>query len=270
MRIFENPGAAAELIRRATEYRQVVSPRAEGLHVSDLIYCRRKAWYRARLRASGQTFEEHDTDTLVMFLLGHGYHALLEQGDEERKVVLNLPVEVGLVLPVHGTVDHVERVTCDDEICSWSMHATCERLIPHEFKTTRASAAKPIDSVQHYIEQVAAYCLGLDATRGVLSVIYINGSYNKDGSGMKPTIKTYDLGFDVGELRAWQLELAARAWSLIQNTPPPLPCHRTWECSYCPFNAKVGGPCPGGPGIERHWFLSDALPSFVSDVLESS
>lgn len=258
MIVSENPAAAAELIRRANDHQKALYPREEGLHVSDLIYCRRKAWYRRQARAQGAELEEYDTDTLAMFLLGHGYHALLEQGVDERKVVLTLfgsPGQGGL--QVHGTVDHTEDNGFE--------------LYPHEFKTTRASSSKAIEMVQHYIEQVAAYALGMNTERGQLSVIYINGSYNKGGSGMKPTIKTFDLEFTRDELREWREELTRRAFALVDTAPPALPCHRTWECGYCPFNQKVGGPCPAGKGDERHWFMKDdPIPGFLDDVLTTS
>jgi CRISPR/Cas system-associated exonuclease Cas4 (RecB family) len=250
--IEQNPAAAHELIRRASAYQQAAQPRAEGLHVSDLIYCRAKSWYRLHAEQAGLEEEEHDTDTLVMFLLGHGYHALLEQGVGERSVVLQLPDPGRASIPVHGTVDAVE----------WDG----SQPYPHEFKTTRASAAKPIDATQHYLEQVAAYCLALGTTRGRLSVIYINGAYSRYRAGMRPTIRTYDLTFDDGELAAWKRELARRARLLLADTPPPLPEHRSWECARCPFAASNGGPCPSGPGNERRWFISN-LPNF-GDLLE--
>ncbi len=246
MIVQENPAAAAELIRRANDYQKIVAPRAEGLHVSDLIYCRRKAWYRARARAADANYEEYDTDTLVMFLLGHGYHALLEQGVDERRVVLDFAG-----VQVHGTIDGEVRPDGS----------------PHEFKTTRMSLGKKaITDVQHYIEQVASYCLGLGANHGQLSVVYINGNYKPP----KPTIRTYDLEFTTNELQAWSWELERRALYLLSDVPPPLPCHRTWECGYCPFNQKVGGPCPGGPGEQHHWFLNDqVLPDFLEEVLDA-
>lgn len=253
MIVTENPAAAAELIRRANDYQKSVAPRAEGLHVSDLIYCRRKAWYRAQARAAGQTGEEYDTDTLVMFLLGHGYHALLEQGVDERRVVLHLKHHTtGEPILVHGTIDG--EVKPDGS--------------PHEFKTTRYSSNKTIEDMQHYVEQVAAYALGLGMSHAQLSVIFINGSYNRGGTGMKPTIRTYDLNFSNEELVAWAGELRRRAWVLLQPVPPPLSDHRTWECQYCPFSQKAGGPCPAGPGNARHWFEQDTLPAFLEDVLE--
>lgn len=250
MIVTENPAAAAELIRRANAYNQALHPRAEGLHVSDLIYCRRKAWYRKQARQADVTSDEYDTDTLVMFLLGHGYHALLEQGIDERKVVLIAEDPAGRCHEIHGTIDGEVRPDGS----------------PHEFKTTRLSLGKRlITDSQHYIEQVASYCLGLDADHGLLTVVYINGNYKPP----KPTIRTYDLEFTSDELVRWRDELGFRAACLLDmSRPPALPCHRTWECGYCPYNQKVGGPCPAGPGEQRHWFLPDTLPSFVEDVLE--
>jgi hypothetical protein len=250
--VTENPAAAAELIRRANAYNTALHPREEGLHVSDLIYCRRKSWYRRQARAKTGVGEEYDTDTLVMFLLGHGYHALLEQGEEERKVVLELRYSEHVWIAVHGTIDGEVR----------------EDGSPHEFKTTRYSSNKSIEEMIHYVEQVASYALGRGTNHAQLSVIFINGSYNKGGTGMKPTIKTFDLDFTDQELREWRLEQTRRAVQLLSPDPPELPCHRTWECGYCPFNQKVGGPCPAGPGLQRHWFAQDTLPSFVEDVLE--
>jgi CRISPR/Cas system-associated exonuclease Cas4 (RecB family) len=255
MLVQDNPAAARELISRANAYNIAAHPRAEGLHVSDLIYCRRKSWYRRQARAQGFEGEEYDTDTLVMFLLGHGYHALLEQGIEERKVILHFgpfAANNNRGLEVHGTIDGEVRPDGS----------------PHEFKTTRYSSNKSIEEMIHYVEQVATYALGLDMTHAQLSIIFINGSYNKGGTGMKPTIKTLDLDFTEAEMAAWYLELDRRIDALLQPTPPPLPCHRTWECQYCPFSWKKGGPCEGGPGEQRHWFMQDqVVPDFVDDVL---
>lgn len=251
MIVHDNPAAARELISRANAYNIATHPREEGLHVSDLIYCRRKAWYRKQRRAANPEFEEYDTDTLVMFLLGHGYHALLEQGIEERKVVLMFAAHDRDVA-VHGTIDGEVRPDGS----------------PHEFKTTRYSSNKPIEEMIHYVEQVASYALGLGVDHGQLSIIFINGAYNRGGSGMKPTIKTLDLTFSEPEMDNWYLELGRRVAALLQPTPPPLPCHRTWECQYCPFSSKNGGPCPGGPGEQRHWFMQEqVIPDFLDDVL---
>lgn len=246
MILSENPAAAAELVRRANDYRTAKYPRAEGVHVSDLVYCRRKAWYRKNLGIQ----EEFSVETLLIFLLGHGFHDLLEQEKPERKLAWTTPEGI----TIHGTAD---AIVFEEDVSG---------IYPHEFKTTRASVNKPVIDTQHYFEQAASYAVMDGTDRARLSVVYINGAYKPP----TPAIRTWDARFSPDQLARWSKEMRVRAVDLNRPEPPILyDSHRSWECKFCPFESKKGGPCPGGPGDETHFFQLDGLPEFIEEVSES-
>src|SRR3954467_8123632 len=114
----ENPAAAAAMIAAAKATQALAHPRAEGIHVSDLIYCLRKAWYKR----NGYT-EPESVEQDTMFLMGQGHHGLLQcEGEYEKAIPLALAGET-----VHGTVD----------LC-------LPDGTPVEIKTTRYSANKDV------------------------------------------------------------------------------------------------------------------------------
>jgi CRISPR/Cas system-associated exonuclease Cas4 (RecB family) len=236
MQISENPRAAEAMIRQAHATHEARSPRAEGLHVSDLIYCLRKAWYRR----AGVPAPDLHPDELQVLLLGHSQHVLLQcEGERERPITLALGGET-----VHGTVDLL-------------LHGK----LPVEIKTTRTSSKKaPQLTAPHYLEQLAAYCLGLRNRSGRLAVWHLHGDY---GQHRLPQLKVWDVTFTARELERWEAELSRRVTLVTTDTPPAPGDHYDWECRYCPFHEARGGPCPGGPGREAPFFVDDNLPTWA-------
>lgn len=226
MRALENPAAAEELVRLADEYSRERNPRAEGIHVSDLIRCRRQGWYQL----NGYPTPPHSTQTLLLFLMGQGHHALLELGEPETH--LEITTEDGI--RITGTADRQE-----------------EEGFPGELKTTRASYGRMKLPSEHYVEQAASYAVmqGVDHAR--IYVVFLLGDYK----GAKiPRIRAWDLQFTRQELDAWSREMARRARVLAGPELPALDEHATWECNYCPFAESRGGPCAGGDGHAYQWF----------------
>jgi CRISPR/Cas system-associated exonuclease Cas4 (RecB family) len=231
--------AADTLIREADEFLRSLHPRAEGIHVSDLVRCRRQGWYRL----NGYILAPHSTQTLLLFLMGQGHHSLLEAGVNE----VSLEIDLGGIR-VTGNVDHME----EDEAGEY----------PSEFKTTRKSARKMAVPSDDYIEQAASYAVMKGTNHARIYIVFLLGDY----TGAKiPSIKAWDLVFSDSEIRDWRHEMARRAKVLSGPELPSLAEHAEWECKYCPFSAKVGGPCEGGGGTAHQWFPAqqDSLDGMV-------
>lgn len=237
MRLVKNQEATHELLNRI---RANYPERRAGIHVSDLIFCSRKAWYR--LRSMGGVDGETDEATIT-FLLGRGYHEHLEgaEGGGEHQLELVFQPGVGNSgepgsyepIKVSGTMDAIE---------GWGL--------PIEFKTTRASSNKgPLES-PHYVEQLASYCLATGATNGRLYILYINGNWKPP----KPVMVCYDVVFTLEELADWRDEAERRAQVIVADTLPGLQEHYEWECGYCPFHKVV---CEGGGGTRSGWFKAN-------------
>jgi hypothetical protein len=221
--------AADLLIRAAQEYGESLHPRAEGVHVSDIIACRRKGWYRL----NGERVAPHSLETLLLFLMGQGHHSLLEAGQSE--VTLSIDVDG---IRVTGNVDHME----EDE------HG---EAYPAEFKTTRASYGKMKTPTDHYVEQAASYAAMKGVAHARIYVVFLLGDYK----GAKlPKIRAWDLLFTDAEMGAWRREMARRTALIAGSELPSLDEHHDWECKYCPYNAALGGVCPGGEGTGYQWF----------------
>jgi hypothetical protein len=228
MLALENPAAAEELVREAWDYLQSLDPRS-GIHVSDLVNCRRQGWYQR----NGYIAAPHSTQTLLLFLMGQGHHSLLEAGAKE----IRMRVDVDGIELI-GTVDHMEEIGTPDEF-------------PGEIKTTRASMGKMTIPSTNYIEQAASYAVMKGANHARIYVIFLLGDYK----GAKlPAIKAWDLEFTDLELRNWRREMGRRAAVLAGPTVPSLAEHRGWECDRCPFHERAGGPCPGSEGTDYQWF----------------
>jgi hypothetical protein len=234
-----NQVAANNLIEAAYAANQ--SDRLHGPpHVTDLTGCLRKAWYYRHHQAR----EGMDLQGKSRVLLGHTVHRLLEMAD-----VKDIKTEQYLfdsAIPIQGTADALGRAEWHDGL--WQT--------VYEFKTTEASSKHGPEKWPQYVEQVAGYCLMADADRGRLYPWHLRGDY-KD---VRTLFTAWDLEFTPSELRAWREELMRRAdLVLTTSAPPPIGEHQTWECDYCPFHMKKGGPCLGGKGRVASFIPLDRL-----------
>lgn len=229
----EAPVLAAQIIELANK--ATYKDRYHGPpHVTDLTGCLRKAWARRR-GVKGQPMTE---DEQTMLLTGHAHHMLIQaakaEGPGEWEVEKELRDDT---IPVQGTVDVVMRQGSE--------------VVPLEIKTTRASAKKGPDNWQHYIEQIASYCLLVGANQAYLGILHLLGDY----SGAKlPKWRMWKILFTLPELEAWRNELQRRARILAQPGLPALDEHQTWECGYCPLLVTRGGFCEGGDGRDQVFF----------------
>jgi CRISPR/Cas system-associated exonuclease Cas4 (RecB family) len=241
VKVRENPELATGILEAAWA-RSRAKERVAGLHVSDLVYCLRKGWYK-RLLGEPPIGDIHEVSVL---LLGEGHHAVLQPAEgSEHSIVLHTPRH-----RVHGTVD------------VWAPSGLLFKH-PTEIKTTRTSSNKPLAiGMPQYIDQLASYCLTLEDSCGTLVVWHIFGDYNKVRT---PVLRVWDIEFSPDEMERWQAELDRRADLVSGPTKPPIDDqnHYTWECDYCPFNFAKGGPCEGGKGRPVPFFRERGLPEFM-------
>lgn len=240
MIVRENPPLAKAMLQEALD-RLGARERVAGIHVSDLIYCLRKSWYRIN---GVQPPYDPSSEIESIFALGHGHHAVLQPPENsEVSFILLTPDGQG----IHGTVD-----------VFWPESPIWDR--PTEIKSTRYSANKDtVYGTPHYLEQLASYVLGLGYLEGQLVVWHMMGDYKEH---RQPILKAYDVKFEERELTAWQQELYNRAIIVKAKDEPDImgDNHYTWECKYCAFSAKRGGPCPTGPGRIAPFFVASNSP----------
>lgn len=258
MKFDENPVAAFEMMTRAYDAHEKANPRDPGLHASDLIFCPRKTWYKARMPKLAPGMRD-----MTMWLAGLGHHAVL-QSIGAREVV-----------KTYTLYCHPDRVY---DPCGHRITATLDLeeddplvgMIPTEIKTTRKTSAANSNSMNYYIEQLAEYMLIWHRTFGRLMVLFLCGNYKEQRMA---EFKVWDIEISPAELKAWYHELAQRA-HVIQASTLPRPDRYDWECGYCPWASTKGGPCTqdelaagrGGDktGIKKTGFFSlDALPDWA-------
>jgi len=213
MRIAENPIEASKIVQDARQRMDEANPRT-GRHVSDLLYCSRKTWYREQQGGEG----DMDDRKALTLMLGHGYEFLLGEDDTTQVEI----EQDGIT----GTLDLVRSRTWHEKLGSGSQVTRSERW-PVELKTTRYGLKWPVEHFQHWINQLATYAYLLGATRGSLVVIYI----------IPAVAKQWDFTWTKEELAAWWVELRGRATILegAKHEGPDPQYRYSWECKYCPF-----------------------------------
>jgi hypothetical protein len=135
-------------------------PRLEGQHVTDVIYCNRKAWLFARLQASAVIPPTpYEDATLLRMLIGSGMGQVLEAGRVSQIQTISPDTEDV------GTVD------------VWL------RDHPAEIKVTYLSTSRNIMDQAHWLEQVGEYtCRSTKRERSPwaeLWVVHLLGDHGK-------------------------------------------------------------------------------------------
>ena len=227
-----------------------------GIHVSELIYCLRKAW---QLRQIGDnrinTLGETGDETVFVWVVGHSHEAIFGQGSVRGKSVLKdgiwyTPDFFAEPETVRDLMERADFVDADPEEYAEAFFAAGKLT---EMKSTRASARKRMDDgeLQHYLDQTASYAAAEGRTDAWIWVFHIMGDYyhqttegKKRGAGPKASLKLWHLKFDQRELARWWETLLHRKEILEgDDMPPPAPAFE-WECGYCPVRELIA--CPGG------------------------
>lgn len=169
-----------------------------GIHVSDLLYCLRKTYFR-------RVNEIPITDRMqLLFAIGKAMHNYLHPGQGEQSVEVD-----GILCSPDNTEDK------------------------SEIKTTRSNSDKfnPSD-MPKWERQMMAYCKALGVKVYNLDAFFICGNYKPPF----PTLRTFEYTFTEGEIESnWQWLKARRdilVKALETDTPPAKDCEE-WECKEC-------------------------------------
>lgn len=199
-KIVENKSLRAEFMAKLQEK---CAPIRKRIHVSDLTYCLRKAYWR---REKNKPLTEKQ---LQFFLDGHQRHQGL-QGlvpDFEHEVEIEN----------FGVVGHLDLM---------SKH-------PIEIKTTRArnTGQKP----PHYLRQCAYYCLLTKTETCMLITQYINdGEFTFENIEFTP--KELNIYLEDMIIARDKLQQAIET-----KNPSSLVFLNNWQCRYCEFKPNCEG-----------------------------
>jgi hypothetical protein len=170
----------------------------EGIHLSDLIYCTRKAYFRKKGLSPKPT-----NDQCILWLTGFAFQAFMFPLDKEIPVIY-------------------EGVVCTPDI---------PRGI--EVKSTRQSMRKFIpEGMHHWLMQIMGYMKALGKTKYDLAVMFVCGAYappfpDLDCWTIEATQEDIDDNWNEVMVRRTRLVHA-----LETHTPPDPDC-ADWEWEYC-------------------------------------
>lgn len=251
----------AEELSRKLRTRFGSSTVRTATHVSDLLFCLRKAWARIRIaRETGETLDEPSDDQLLTWAMGLQFEELISEGEQQgalaycfRCRTVNRPPSVPYGEP------EVDRCTiCGDRWLVGTLDYLVNGIV-HEVKATRKSRKKGPQEAPWYVEQLRSYLLFLrlsgrtDASWGRLVVEWINGSYGERTKGRRPiaplaAMDPFKVIFKEGFEEAWLTELSRRKSIVEAENMPPLwgmgdgdervPAY-DWECASCPVGLAI-------------------------------
>ena len=170
----------------------------QGIHLSDLIFCLRKAYFRKMLESPPATEEQ-----LMLFATGFAFQSWMFPGQEKEYEL-------------------------DGIKCSPDAHGI-------EFKTTRASIAKfNVWDMEHWLRQIKGYCKVLELIEFDLVVLFLMGSYKPPF----PTLGTpFHLIFTQQEINDnWAYMLNRKSileYALTMSIPPVQHTEMDWEGKFC-------------------------------------
>jgi hypothetical protein len=178
-----------DIVKRVTEPR-------EGIHVSDLLLCLTKAYYRI-------------TDPIV---------------PSERQALI---YTTGFAFQEYMYPKREEEITVDGIILSPDVESGIE------VKSTRGKMDNfNLDNHPHWIRQMAAYAKALGRTDYTLVVLFVVGNYG--GSKFLPELRSYKVYFtEDGIEKNWKWLLERKEVlekHLKERTPVPIAYRMEWEC----------------------------------------
>lgn len=261
-----DPEYRARILREQREKMNPGGGRRSGLHVSDLIFCTRKAWAERMMNFA----ENVPDETILLWVRGLSHEELIADGVEQvragycfgcMKIVPWGPevadrggtcLTCGETLMV-GTIDWVMLESSDG--------TTLDDFKPVEMKSTLKSSRKTLDDMPWYADQLKSYMAMHGRQMGKIAILHVMGDYSRDdpnirGNGPKPELNTYELEWrDPSAPANWLAELALRKGQVEGTTKPPLdsrsPVHN-YICDYC----IVGEKLPDGTQCEKFpWAL---------------
>jgi len=183
------------------------SRKRKGWHVSDLITCPRRVYFRE----IGE-YEFMQDERVLLYTAGIAHHDLLEY-----LPLREIPVEKD---GIRGTIDLIgDRVT--------------------EIYTTRASSKKSPEEFILKIEQLKSYLCMAGETEGDLMILFLMGDY----ANRTPDIKVYTMSCSKDELEEHWRKIVKRKNMLeycIKNRKMPEEMGEGWMCKNCGYKHICG------------------------------
>ena len=187
----------------------------EGIHLSDLLYCNYKTYYRKK----GLTAPLSD-EQVLLFMTGYAFQYFLFPKTDERTY-------------------EKDGIICSPDV---EDEYIAEIEIPlAEVKSTRMNMNKfKVEDNQHYIEQCAGYCCVKEVLSCDLIVFFVMGTWHPPFPGAE----IFEINFTEEELEEyWDKFVVSKnilEEALESNTLPIVHTFYDWECKYC----EVRDLCP--------------------------
>lgn len=226
-----------------------IGSRREGVHVSDLIMCVRKAW----AERTSQHIPEISDQTVLTWLRGLSHEALLTDGVDQVRAGYCFTCQVNYqwspelaktyLCPVCGdtlmvgTIDWVTTVGIDE-------FGVVGEFIPVEMKSTLKSSRKTLEDgdMAWFMDQLKSYLYMHGEDTGRIAVLHVMGDYSRNSpdvrsDGPQAELRVYQIAWENdAERDAWGSELALSKTTYEGPVMPPLdlrsPRH-PMICEYC-------------------------------------
>ncbi len=227
MEITRKPGYEVWLLDKVKTWLQA-QPRAEGIHVSDLVYPLKGYWRRV----DPQPISDAEAG---YFVAGQGHHYVLE-------AIIGGSEKVG---KADGGTYEWEGIYYSPDI---------ETPSPVEIKTSRARFAPKSEAHRSlateyatYLKQLTAYMAIRNQTQGDLIVFYLNLQNSERDKRSTPRFRWYRVELTEEELAHARHTLLVIKQDLEQavswKDPSALQPCPDWLCRSCVWATK----CPGAP-----------------------
>ena len=171
----------------------------EGIHLSDLIYCLRKAYFRKTNQAPDASDEQ-----LMMYVMGMAIQ--------------------NWMFPEPEKVIELDGIACSPDVASGI-----------EVKSTRKSMGKfNVMEMEHWLKQIKGYCKVMGKTEFDLVTFFVCGDYKppfpKLGIPKTLTFTPLEIEENWNTMKERKIELDK---ALKNNVAPPFGTEMSWECEKC-------------------------------------
>lgn len=231
-----------------------------GVHLSDLLYCLRKAWAKRRIPEQDQ--EAIDDELMLTWAGGLIFEDLIATGERQKSAAYCFKCQ-NVSRVVHGVGGSPEPVRCHHCEEPWLLftpdYIDSSGLL-HEVKQTRKSQSRGPESAAWWIDQLRSYLVfsrkagWTQEQQAKLVVNWLMGSYGSRKKGKRPipprsSIEKFSVVFEEGFEQPWIDELYRRFKIVLSPSIPELSgMSRTdtrspawdWECSSCPVGRQIG------------------------------
>jgi hypothetical protein len=255
------------LIERDEDYRRKllddqksrmgIGIRRVGLHVSDLVFCARKAWAERVTEFAADV----DDGTVLTFLRGLSHEGLLEESLNQVRSGYCFPCNTNYA--IDARLAETQRCpACNDTLLvgtiDWvTLDPDNSDYIPVEMKSTLKSSRKRLaQDMPWYIDQLMSYLYMHGRDEGRICILHVMGNYargNQDerGGGPRAELIVYKVRWRSSYARQRWGEILYRRKLKVEGLNKPAldedsPVH-DYICEYC----VIGERLPDGTECER-------------------